>query len=115
MPLPVLQMLFSPFVGATALAVLIITLLIYRRYFSPLSGIPGPFFASFSRLWHLHVTYLGNQNEKLAEAHKHYGPFVRLANNEISVSHPDAIRKVLLAPLEKVIMDVNSRISLEVG
>lgn len=81
--------------------VLLITIIIYRRHFSPLKDIPGPFWASFSRLWHLRITYDGNQNEQLTQAHEKYGHFVRLANNEVSVCHPDAIRKVLLAPLKK--------------
>lgn len=75
---------------------------IYRRYFSALSDIPGPFWASFSRLWHLSIIIQGNQNEQLAAAHENYGHFVRLANNEVSISHPDAVKRVLLATLEKV-------------
>lgn len=84
-----------------ASVVLLVTVIIYRRHFSPLKDIPGPFWASFSRLWHIRITLDGNQNEQLTQAHEKYGPFVRLANNEVSVSHPDAIRKVLLAPLTK--------------
>lgn len=75
---------------------------IYRRYVSALSDIPGPFWASFSRLWHLCITIQGNQSERLTEAHEEYGYFVRLANNEVSVSHPDAVKQVLSSPLEKV-------------
>ncbi|KAK7710787.1 hypothetical protein SLS64_005692 [Diaporthe eres] len=81
--------------------VLLVTVIIYRRHFSPLKDIPGPFWASFSRLWHIRITLDGNQNEQLTQAHEKYGHFVRLANNEVSVSHPDAIRRVLLAPLKK--------------
>ncbi|KAG6356381.1 hypothetical protein INS49_015769 [Diaporthe citri] len=81
--------------------VLLTTVIIYRRHFSPLKDIPGPFWASFSRLWHIRITLDGNQNEQLTQAHEKYGHFVRLANNEVSVSHPDAIRRVLLAPLKK--------------
>lgn len=93
---------FTTLSGVVAVFTLVATIVIYRRYFSPLRGIPGPFLASFSRLWHLQITVQGNQNEQLVEAHEKYGHFVRLANNEVSVSHPDAIRKVLLTPLEKV-------------
>lgn len=81
--------------------VLLVTVIIHRRHFSPLKDIPGPFWASFSRLWHIRITLDGNQNEQLTQAHEKYGHFVRLANNEVSVSHPDAIRRVLLAPLKK--------------
>lgn len=30
------------------------------------------------------------------------GHFVRVSHNEVSVSHPDAVKKILLAPLPKV-------------
>jgi hypothetical protein len=30
------------------------------------------------------------------------GHFVRIAHDEVSVSHPDAIKALLIAPLEKV-------------
>lgn len=86
----------------------LLSVIIYRRYFSPLSDIPGPFWASFSRLWHLYITMQGNQNEQLMEAHERYGHFVRLANNEVSVSHPDAIKRALLATLEKVMSPLGS-------
>jgi hypothetical protein len=81
---------------------LIVSIVVYRRFFPPLSDVPGPFWASFSRLWHIKITLQHNQSKQLTQAHEKYGYFVRLANNEVSVSHPDAIRKVLLAPLEKV-------------
>ena len=87
---------------AVAGVVALLTIVAYRRYLSPLSSVPGPFWASFSRFWHVYITIQGNQNEQLTEAHEKYGPFVRLANNEVSVSHPDAVKKVLLATLEKV-------------
>ncbi|KAK6074257.1 cytochrome p450 oxidoreductase [Seiridium cupressi] len=88
-------------VTAASILALLSSIVVYRRYFSSLSGIPGPFWASFSRIWHIWVTLQGNQNEQITEAHKRYGPFVRLANNEVSVSHPDAVKKVLLSTLEK--------------
>lgn len=90
-----------------------LSVIIYRRYLSPLSNIPGPFWASFSRLWHLHITIQGNQNEQLTKAHEKYGHFVRLANNEVSVSHPDSINRVLLATLEKVLSPLVSDLKNE--
>ncbi|KAK7942902.1 cytochrome P450 [Apiospora aurea] len=66
-----------------------------RRYQSPISHIPGPFLASFSRLWHLRQIWSGKQNLKLIEQHDHHGHFVRMAHNEVSgqwyaiVSFPD--------------------------
>ncbi|RYC59107.1 hypothetical protein CHU98_g7099 [Xylaria longipes] len=73
------------------------TILASRRYFSPLRDIPGPFFASITRLWHIVTIVKGKQNLKILELHRRHGHFVRIAHNEVSVSHPDAIRKVLLA------------------
>ncbi|KAF7536479.1 hypothetical protein G7054_g4508 [Neopestalotiopsis clavispora] len=65
-------------------------LIAYRRYLSPLSRIPGPFLASFSRLWHIGRILEGNQNTALIALHDKHGHFVRIAHNEVSVSHPDA-------------------------
>jgi hypothetical protein len=75
--------------------------LVWRRY-SQLWDVPGPFLASITRLWHIHRVVVGDQNLKLIELHKKHGHFVRVAPNEVSVSHPDGIKKVLVAPLPKV-------------
>ncbi|KAH8651152.1 cytochrome P450 [Xylariales sp. PMI_506] len=79
----------------------ILTVVIYRRYFSPLRHIPGPALASISRLWQVSEALKGKQNVAVHDLHKRYGPFVRIAPNEISVSHPEAPKKLLLASLEK--------------
>lgn len=73
-----------------------------RRYFSSISHIPGPFSASFSRLWHLRQIVRGDQQVAIAKQHDKYGPFVRVAHNEVSVCHPDAVKQLFLAPLHKV-------------
>ncbi|KAF9870671.1 Pisatin demethylase-like protein [Colletotrichum karsti] len=88
------------FVGAQ-LVVALLSVLVYRRFLSPLKTIPGPTLASVSRLWHLYYIVRGDQNLKLIELHKKHGHFVRIAHNEVSVSHPDGIKKILLAPLHK--------------
>lgn len=88
-------------VVASVLA-LVVTTLVWRRYASPLRGIPGPFWASLTRLWHVKIIIDGNQNEQLRDAHDKYGPFVRMAPNEVSVSHPEGVKKLLLATLPKV-------------
>lgn len=83
--------------------VLIVTTAAWRRFFSPLKHVPGPFWASITRLWYLKAIIEGNQNEQLQQMHDKYGKFVRLAPNEISVTHPDAVKKLLLTTLPKVI------------
>ncbi|KAK9773521.1 putative Cytochrome P450 [Seiridium cardinale] len=74
--------------------------LLFRRY-SKLSDIPGPFFASLTRLWHVRHIVIGDQNLKLVELHRKHGHFVRVSHDEVSVSHPDGLRQILLAPLPK--------------
>ncbi|OAX83728.1 hypothetical protein ACJ72_01908 [Emergomyces africanus] len=83
------------------LLVAVLTICIWRRYFSPISDIPGPFSASFTRLWHIRRILKGDQNLELIRLHNEHGHFVRVAPNEVSVSHPDAIRKILGATLHK--------------
>ncbi|KAK8053796.1 cytochrome P450 [Apiospora saccharicola] len=79
-----------------------------QRYLSPISHIPGPFLASFSRLWHLCQIWSGKQNLRLIEQHDRHGEsshirshFVRMAHNEVSVSHPGAVKALLLTTLPK--------------
>lgn len=80
----------------------LLTTICCRRYFSSLSDIPGPFLASFSRLWHILHILRGDQSVRIYELHQKYGPFVRIAHDEVSVSHPDAPKQLLLTALEKV-------------
>ncbi|KAH6659961.1 cytochrome P450 [Truncatella angustata] len=97
------EALFRPEAWPTLIAILIgfiIPTLLLRRY-SKLSDIPGPFFASITRLWHVRHIIIGDQNVKLVELHKEHGHFVRVSHDEVSVSHPDAMKKILLAPLRK--------------
>ena len=45
-----------------------------RRYFSPISDIPGPFWASFSLLWQLHKIFTKHIERDTINAHKKWGP-----------------------------------------
>ncbi|KAJ4392301.1 hypothetical protein N0V93_005926 [Gnomoniopsis smithogilvyi] len=94
--------LFGTWQGVAAqLVVLIISVAIYRRYFSPLSGVPGPFWASITRLWQVSHILKGDQNLEAIALHNRHGHFVRIAPNEVSVSHPDGPKLLLQAPLRK--------------
>lgn len=86
--------------------VAILTVLIKRRYFSPLSDIPGPFFASITRLWQVVTLVQGDSVNTFYNLHQAYGPFVRVAPNEVSVSHPDAPKQLLLTALAKVCSEI---------
>ncbi|KAI1073369.1 cytochrome P450 [Whalleya microplaca] len=88
----------------TQVAIAFIVILVFsirRRYFLPISHIPGPFLASFTRLWHIRQIMIGDQNMKLVELHEKHGHFVRIAPNEVSVSHPNGVKALYLAPLSK--------------
>ncbi|KAG9249372.1 cytochrome P450 [Emericellopsis atlantica] len=86
---------------AVGLTATLITTIVRRRYLSAISNIPGPFWASLTRLWHVWIILEGRQNERLVALHKRYGPFVRIAPNEISVCHRDASTLLLRANLHK--------------
>lgn len=92
-------LVFTAILGGTAYLVLVV---LYRRFFSPLSDIPGPFLASICRLWHANAIRSGKQNVKLARLHEKHGDFVRISHNEVSISHPDGVKKVLSATINKV-------------
>jgi hypothetical protein len=70
---------------------------LYKRYASPLRKYPGPFLASFTRLWKVISTASGRTHLQHIELHRKYGPFVRIAPNEISISSPEAARNLLSA------------------
>ncbi|KAL4816232.1 cytochrome P450 [Aspergillus spinulosporus] len=79
----------------------LLSVLLLRRYHSPLSNIPGPFLASCTRLWHIIRIFVGDINIRSIREHERHGPFVRIAHDEVSVCHPDAIRTLLLNPIPK--------------
>jgi hypothetical protein len=58
-----------------AAAITICAGFVRRRYFSPLSDIPGPFVASFSAsLWHLWHIWKGHVEVAVIEQHQKHGP-----------------------------------------
>ncbi|PVH72677.1 cytochrome P450 [Cadophora sp. DSE1049] len=67
--------------------------ILYCRYFHPLRSIPGPFLASFSRVWIVFMTARGDMEKTERALHKkHVGYLVRIAPNEVSCSDPEGIR-----------------------
>jgi hypothetical protein len=58
---------------AVHLLVAVLSLVVWRRYLSPLADIPGPFVASFSRWWHIRRILIGDQNLQLVQLHDKYG------------------------------------------
>ncbi|RDL36418.1 Uncharacterized protein BP5553_05770 [Venustampulla echinocandica] len=93
---------------ATAATILIVFLgaAVRRRYYSPLSDIPGPFFASFSviwQLWHIIKCHTEAAMREMATGltRQLAGKFVRLSHKEVSISDPAAVREVLQSQMDK--------------
>ncbi|KAJ5523413.1 hypothetical protein N7513_012957 [Penicillium frequentans] len=86
---------------ALAFVAVVVARAFFRRYWAPIKDIPGPFLASFSNLWLVLQILKGHTEAETIELHKKHGHFVRIATNEVSVSHPDAIRQLLHAPIAK--------------
>lgn len=61
-----------PAVGISLL-VAIVGGAIRTKYLSPISDIPGPFLASFTRMWHIIRIAAGDQNLRLTELHDKHG------------------------------------------
>lgn len=87
----------------TAIALIEIVWLLYCRTLHPLASIPGPFLASFSRLWLWNAVRRGDLEKQEAELHRRHGRLVRIAPNEVSCSDTAAIKEIYRTqnPLEK--------------
>jgi cytochrome P450 len=77
--------------------VLIALIAIYLAYFTlfdPLAGIPGPFWARFSRLWMVYHARKGDTHTTMIALHVKHGHLVRTAHNEVSISDPSALKAI---------------------
>lgn len=66
--------------------------ILYCRWFHSFRDIPGPFWASVSRLWLAAGVLSGKAEHTQRALHRRYGPLVRIAPNEISVADPEAVK-----------------------
>lgn len=86
-------MLFSPLVGAIALAAVVL-LYLARCISSPLSKLPGPFWSKFTPValrWH---EFNSNRTLYVHSLHAKYGPVVRIAPNEASFTSYEAVKEI---------------------
>ncbi len=70
---------------------------IYNVTLHPLSRIPGPFMARFTRYYEFFwCVYLGRSiyYKKVYEMHQKYGPVVRVSPNELSFNSPEDMKRV---------------------
>lgn len=71
-----------------------VTYMVYVRVSQPLASIPGPFFASLTRLWLVHQTRTLQRHRLEIDLHKKYGKVVRISPNEISIADPKYFKMI---------------------
>jgi hypothetical protein len=74
------------------LASLTVARIVYLKYISEYSDIPGPFLASISPLWKVYGAWNGTLHKDILKGHQKYGRLLRIAPDEISISDPEAIK-----------------------
>ncbi|KAM5353731.1 hypothetical protein ACJ41O_000381 [Fusarium nematophilum] len=79
-----------PAVAALLLALLFLGAL-RRRYFSPLTKFPGPFWASITRWWLVLDAWGEKHQETMLRPHAKYGPIVRTSPFELQIADPAAV------------------------
>jgi hypothetical protein len=67
-------------------ALAIVVRVLYRRYWTPIRNIPGPFFASFGSLWKVYHVVKGHTEEEIIKLHKKHGklPTLELFNSSLT-------------------------------
>ncbi|KAI4226001.1 MAG: hypothetical protein L6R36_003500 [Xanthoria steineri] len=96
----------SSLLAITSLAVVVLLIykfLVYPTCVSPLSKIPAAHLtASWSPLWILWIRYTRGEVQTIHEAHRKFGPLVRLGPNEVSINCVDGgLRTVYAGAFDK--------------
>lgn len=93
---------WAPFLVLGPLIYLSYHFLVYPALISPLSRLPNAHWsAPVSPLWILYKRFRKQENGVLEEAHKMFGPFIRVGPNEVNVDDLDAVRKIYVGGFEK--------------
>lgn len=82
------------FLLISSLPILILSTLIYRAFFSPLSRIPGPLICRFTSLWIWYHSYAGREARLINSLHEKYGPVVRIGPTECVISDGAALNPI---------------------
>ncbi|KAJ4303516.1 hypothetical protein N0V90_002412 [Kalmusia sp. IMI 367209] len=85
-----LEMLQYVIQALVLLILYVVTLGVYRVYFSPLSHIPGPKFAAATRYYELwfDAVQVGKYYKEIERMHEKYGPIVRITPFEVHINDP---------------------------
>ncbi|ERF75987.1 hypothetical protein EPUS_01353 [Endocarpon pusillum Z07020] len=77
--------------------------IVYRLYFDPLAGVPGPKLAAMTTWYEAYYDlWLGGQYVwKIGELHKKYGPVIRINPHEIHCNDPEFIDDIYSGPSRK--------------
>ncbi|KAF2234479.1 cytochrome P450 [Viridothelium virens] len=73
------------------------SLALYRSLLHPLAKVPGPRTAGITQFWLAIKVSNGKVHRTQEHLHRKYGPVVRVAPNEVSLSSADALRSVYAA------------------
>lgn len=73
---------------------LVVSRCIYQLAFHPLSHIPGPLLGRTTSLWLYYHAYIGDEATVIHKAHARYGPYVRVAPNEVDINDADAVAPI---------------------
>jgi len=77
-----------------SLPVLFVLYVIYQRFFHPLAKVPGPYWASITRLWMVKHSIDGDMHRTMIALHEKHGSLVRTGPNEVSVADPTTIKMI---------------------
>jgi cytochrome P450 len=83
--------------AAVILPTLIVLRCIYRLFWHPLSGVPGPRIAACTSLWLAYHTFAGDESTVISELHKKYGRTLRVAPNDVDFDDGDAVGPIYVA------------------
>jgi cytochrome P450 len=75
-------------------ALYVVVVVVYRLYFHPLAGVPGPKFAAATGWYEAYYELLhrglgGQYTFHIGELHVKYGPIVRISPREVHIDDPD--------------------------
>ncbi|KAJ2501416.1 hypothetical protein GGH96_001939 [Coemansia sp. RSA 1972] len=83
------------FSAITLILVLVLFKVVYERWVTPLSQVPGQFWYSISELAMRYHMMRGTLPEELLRMHNKYGPIVRVAPQQVSVNDLTMAKQVL--------------------
>jgi hypothetical protein len=97
----------------TALITIPVSVVIYRLYFHPLAGIPGPRLAAASYAWQAYQLRAGRALG-IAGLHARYGPAVRIGPNEVMFNTKEAYDTIYRRSSSIWVVDGQSELMCEV-